>query len=292
MIDNKFDSANLTQLFQGVEDDAASQRHHEGIMPGGCYRPGKPDIFLDPIEFGPISGGKDMRDKYEREEFFEQPTGIMDQLVDIFGIDDTRVFGENGKIVVDAGMGNDNISVTKGANGGVNVEVNGRTYRFTAEQAKNLEIRGGSGNDSIVVADNVKTGITIRGGSGDDFIRGGAGNDMISGGSGNDTIDGGRGNDWIHGGSGNDNIRGGRGNDTIYAGSGNDFVDGGRGNDTIHGGIGSDTIRGGRGRDHITRDFADRDVRGGRGRDTVSWDFGGIRPFRPIDLFLKRDIRG
>ncbi len=296
-----------------TEMDADNLARYQG---GGCWQPRggfdsteaapvKPNPVLDqPMTTMPVRGGSiDQRDKYEREERFEMPTTMLDSLVDRFKINDTRVFGENGKIVVDTGFGNDEVNVTKGKNGGVTVEVNGKKYEFTAEQAKNLEIRGGSGNDTIKVADNVKTGITIRGGSGDDTIKGGRGNDMISGGSGNDKIDGGRGNDWIHAGTGSDTVNGGRGKDTIYAGSGDDQVNGGRGADTIHGGNGADALNGGRGNDHITRDFSDRAVHGGRGDDTTAWDLKPLlprpwefdRPMRTVDWLMmknKTDIRG
>jgi Ca2+-binding RTX toxin-like protein len=235
------------------------------------------EMSIMPIR--PPFGGAD---RAEMSELFEQKTGWMDRFVDAIGFDDTKVYEANGKTVIDAGMGSDQVTVTSNDDGGVTVSVNGRTYNFTEEQAKNLEIRGGSGDDNIKIDRDVEDGITVRGESGNDTIQGGGGADRIFGGSGTDTIKGGHGNDYIHGGSGNDTIHGERGNDRIFGGSGNDEVRGGRGNDTIQGGQGADKLHGERGKDSITRDWQDSEVKGGKGDDRISWDNG--TPFRPIDL--------
>lgn len=143
------------------------------------------------------------------------------------------------KTVVDAGAGDDNIRVSNDPNqkGGVIVDVNGQQYHLSAEEARNLEIRGGKGNDTIIVDPDVKVGnwfdrLTNRGIT----LDGGDGDDILIGGSGNDTIRGGRGNDIILGGDGNDRINGGDGNDIIMDWSGNNRMRGGRGQDMVIGG--------------------------------------------------------
>jgi Ca2+-binding RTX toxin-like protein len=180
------------------------------------------------------------------------------------------------KTVVDAGDGDDQIRVScnPGQPGGVIVDVNGEKHYLTAEQARNLEIRGGRGNDTIIVDQDVQVGhwfdrlnnrgITIDGGRGDDFIVGSRGND---------TIRGGRGNDTIIGSEGDDNISGGRGDDSIFGGGGNDRIAGGRGNDAIWGGEGDDTINGGRGDDTIIDWAGNNRIRGGRGRNNIIDDW-------------------
>ncbi len=156
---------------------------------------------------------------------------------------EARVFTDNStcppKTVVDAGDGDDNIRVSCDPcrPGGVIVDVNGEKHHLTPEQARNLEIRGGKGNDTIIVDPDVKVGnwfdrltnrgITLDGGDGDDFIVGGGGND---------TIRGGRGDDIILGGDGDDRINGGDGDDLIMDWSGNNRMRGGRGRDTVIGG--------------------------------------------------------
>src|SRR5215471_10286383 len=105
----------------------------------------------------------------------------------------------NGPIVVNGTSGNDQITVKPNRCGGVDVVVKDqqghtRSYSFDADQAKRLVIKGGAGNDNIVVDPRVKQGITIDGGAGNDHIQGGSGNDRIYGGSGNDYIDAGKGN--------------------------------------------------------------------------------------------------
>ena len=178
---------------------------------------------------------------------FKKITGIIDTSV-------TRA-NENQKLtVLDARSGNDKINIHTNFDGSVDVDVNGRNFSFTAEEAQNLEIRGGRGNDRITQSgwsNNEEPNITIKGGSGNDTIHGTAGDDNIDGGSGNDTI---------YGHSGNDNIDGGSGNDRIHGGAGNDMINGGMGNDNIFGNAGDDQITGGGG-----FDFAD----GGKGSDRI-----------------------
>jgi Ca2+-binding RTX toxin-like protein len=79
------------------------------------------------------------------------------------------------------------------------------------------EIRAGAGDDIVDMTSNrieyIGSGLTIRGGDGNDvlwankgenFLFGDSGNDRIVGASGNDVIVGGIGNDRMHGGGGND----------------------------------------------------------------------------------------
>jgi Ca2+-binding RTX toxin-like protein len=196
-------------------------------------------------------------------------------------------FGQPTKTVIDAGNGDDTINVHTNFDGSVDVNINGETYSFSAEEAKNLEIRGGKGNDTIVCtgeafnfeifgtkfgADNPN--LTIDGGKGDDLIVGSEGNDTIRGGKGNDVIMGGGGNDNIDGGRGNDLITGGNGHDTIQGGRGSDTIMGGEGNDTIHGGYGNDNIHGGNGNDNVYGDQGRDNVYGGEGKD---WVQGGSK---------------
>jgi Ca2+-binding RTX toxin-like protein len=172
---------------------------------------------------------------------------------------------QNGKLVLDAGSGDDKIRVSQGYNGGINVNVNGENHYFTAQDAKRLEIRGGSGNDQITVDANVRTGLTLNGGAGDDTIVGGGGNDRIFGGTGNDVLAGRGGNDYINGGNGNDIMLGGNGHDTLVGGNGNDMISGGHGNDAIYGGNGNDMMFGGQGNDSINGGNGIDYANGGRG---------------------------
>ncbi len=179
-------------------------------------------------------------------------------------------FGQPTKTVIDAGKGDDLINIHTNPNGSVDVTINGEKHSFSAEEAKNLEVRGGSGNDTIVctgeadqnsfygmggfdfgIGRGSNPNLTIDGGSGDDIIVGSSGDDTIRGGSGDDFIMGSEGNDKINGGSGNDIIMGGDGNDEIHGGRGNDFIMGGDGNDHVYGDQGRDDVYGGKGRDWV-----------------------------------------
>src|SRR6185503_18639559 len=92
-------------------------------------------------------------------------------------------------IVIDAGDGDDEISINQDATSGdVTVSVNGEDHKFTGSDRSRLTIRGGNGDDRIIADDGVKVDLTIEGGDGKDFLRGGSGNDRIRGGAGNDVI--------------------------------------------------------------------------------------------------------
>lgn len=104
---------------------------------------------------------------------------------------------------------------------------------------KDTTIKGGDGDNSIIITDNVHK--TVKLGAGDDFLQ--------SSGSAAITADGGAGNDSIVGGSSSDNIKGGSGNDYLQGRGGNDIISGGGGKDVIVGGTGNDTMTGGAGND-------------------------------------------
>ncbi len=197
-----------------------------------------------------------------------------------------------GKTIIDAGKGSDDIHIHTNDDGSVNVNINGEDHHFSAQEAKNLEIRGGSGNDNITSSGEAKgfsfnsdrglfsgTGLFFGGAFSQNTnpnltIDGGKGNDYIEGGSGNDTILGGAGRDSILGGCGDDKIDGGDGNDVIMGECGNDVIHGGRGNDSLSGGVGNDDVYGDAG-----RDFA----HGGEGND---WVQGGSKERGFIDNLM------
>ncbi|WP_305089124.1 calcium-binding protein [Massilia sp. YIM B04103] len=130
--------------------------------------------------------------------------------------DDTLNFTTAYSIQVQAGEGNDSISVISGHN------------RLSGEGGNDL-LRGGEGHD------------TLDGGSGGDTLIGGNGNDVLSGGGGNDELYGDAGDDLLQGGDGYDYLIGGAGNDTLRGDDGNDILVADTGSDTLVGGNDSDT---------------------------------------------------
>ncbi len=168
------------------------------------------------------------------------------------------------------------------------------------EQAENLVIHVGDGNDVVEVpadttlsftiwggdgddligagSTNPLTGVggggddLIFGGEGDDVINAGAGDDTVYGGAGTDAIDGQDGGDILSGGGGSDQMHGGRGDDTIDGGSGDDMIEGGSDDDIIDGGVGDDILSGGHGDDRLRGQDGDDQMMGGNGDDQL---FGG-----------------
>ena len=141
--------------------------------------------------------------------------------------------------------------------------VNGRGGDDTIDTSweyRNINLHGGSGNDSI------KSGI------GNDHIYGNADNDYLDGHWGNDRIDGGFGDDTLIGSWGNDTLLGNYGDDhlSVSSSSGRDYLEGGRGNDTLIGGYGRTTMNGGYDNDSLQGGSGENIMNGGYGDDTLT----------------------
>jgi hypothetical protein len=199
-----------------------------------------------------------------------------------------------GTTTIDAGAGNDHVSVA-----------------LDAAADGPLTVNLGAGDDTFD-GSRSSLGLTVSGGDGADTIIGGTGNDQLSGGAGDDVILGGPGEVMrgavtsvllldravvagsiplsgagvpqgdaatvqalleadlvlLEGGAnpqallldlasdGNDVLDGGAGNDALYGGSGSDTLIGGDGNDFLAGGAGNDVLDGGAGNDTLAGDQA------------------------------------
>jgi Ca2+-binding RTX toxin-like protein len=173
-----------------------------------------------------------------------------------------------GSVKVDAGAGNDDVTVT--TNGPTNLRGRDGDDRLTA----------GAGKD------------VIYGDAGDDSLTGGSGNDLMNGGDGDDSADAGAGNDTLLGGNGNDTLQGGDGNDSIDGANDADDLSGGNGNDTLTGGSGSDQLHGGSGNDLLYAKDGQLDVvLGDSGKDTAyvdagpGLDFAASHPSELVNLY-------
>ncbi len=198
---------------------------------------------------------------------------------------------------------------------------------LTDEQARNLVIRTGDGNDVIEVPPSAALAITawtgggddlvgaagdsfgVRlggggadslflgegddvafGGAGDDRMWAGAGRDVLDGQDGNDQLGGGDGYDVLYGGRGDDGVRGGRGDDALEGGSGRDEVAGDAGDDVLSGGRDDDRLLGGAGEDRLFGGRGVDDVDGGFGSDTAVAEEGdGVSAERRITIALDGD---
>jgi Ca2+-binding RTX toxin-like protein len=224
------------------------------------------------------------------------------------GAGDDTITGSNGNDFIDTGAGNDTV------NGGAGIDsvfilrntetTNINITTANLQNIENLEVRTGSGDDSIDVSSFIGYA-NVFAGSGNDSISavnddsdidGGNGDDSLSvnqnsatgsitfstgnlvdveylnirTGSGNDTIDASFLLDRaeIRSGAGNDNIIGSSGNDSIYTGTGDDTVNAGAGYDSVFIESTSDTLG-----SNITsaslQNVEYLDVRLGSGNDTI-----------------------
>ncbi|SFR33172.1 calcium-binding protein [Litoreibacter janthinus] len=137
------------------------------------------------------------------------------------------------------------------------IELNGGDDNLTVSELIPTQVDAGAGNDTVTLSDAADAAFggdgndTISTGGGDDWIDGGADNDIISAGLGNDYILAGDGDDVVNAGNGDDSVFGGNGADILNGAGGNDYIDGGHGNDIIDGGSGDDFIFGRKGNNDL-----------------------------------------
>jgi Effector protein/RTX calcium-binding nonapeptide repeat (4 copies) len=175
----------------------------------------------------------------------------------------------NGRIVVDTGGGDDEVTIVT-VPGGIQITVNGVTRVTEGPAASSVILRLGGGDDTIEVATDVDVHFTLEGQTGDDRLEAGAGDDTIRGGDGRDYVDGYSGDDEIDGGLGHDVVYGGDGADIIAGGDGRDYLEGGAGDDTVTGGRHDVIVSGGDGADRLDGQTGDDVVYTGRGDDRVT----------------------
>jgi Ca2+-binding RTX toxin-like protein len=179
-------------------------------------------------------------------------------------VDGTTIEAEAGRVVINAGAGNDVI------------RLDSQNFARSVALRAPATVNCGDGND-LVHGTNV--GDIVLGQNGNDSLFGGSGRDYFNGGDGLDVIDGGGGDDLLSGGLGNDSVTGGIGNDTMYGDAGSDTIDGGAGNDNVSGdagadsivgGLGNDTINGGADGDYLEGSGGDDRLLGSAGRDAMN----------------------
>jgi hypothetical protein len=193
----------------------------------------------------------------------------------------------SGRTVVDLGKGDNQAYISQGRNGGLTISSDGHTVNLTARQAKNVVIRGGEGNDRIIVMDpKVKANLRLEGGNGNDILIGGAGRNTLVGGNGDDYLQGGARADTFEGGAGRDVMYGLGGSDRMRGGADRDYMDGGEGADTLDGGLGNDQVIGGGGDDTLEGGAGDDALVGSRGRDRVSGGAGRDKLYVQGDDFV------
>jgi uncharacterized secreted protein with C-terminal beta-propeller domain len=153
----------------------------------------------------------------------------------------TTPIGAIQQIRIDAGRGNDRVTIDLGTSGNsISVTVLGGLGHDRITGAGETDtFRGGPGNDKIDA------------GGGNDTLFGDAGADQLLGGDDDDTLTGGGGNDILAGSYGDDILIGEKGGDRLRGGGDDDSLDGGTGNDRLIGGEGADTFAGGKGADRV-----------------------------------------
>ncbi|HUE71253.1 MAG TPA: hypothetical protein VMP01_10240 [Pirellulaceae bacterium] len=187
----------------------------------------------------------------------------------------------DGLLMVAGTDGRDTI-VVQSVRGGLRVLLNGERFGpFDDVQA--IVIDAGAGNDTVVIAGNIRIDAEIFGGEGNDTLIGGKGNDILSGDAGNDTLIGNGGDDVLSGGDGRDVLIGGNGNDLLDGGAGNDVLIGGNGNDQLSGGEGSDELHGNAGHDVLVGGLGNDVLFGGSDRDLLIGGEGRDRLYGQAD---------
>lgn len=200
-------------------------------------------------------------------------------------------------LTLETGNAADTLHVGNNPDGSLQVQINGKSYRFDAK-GKNgepieLHIKTNGGHDHLTISPTVDNPVTFEGGDGDDTFIAGAGRTRALGGAGDDKLwlgsgtgyaEGNDGDDLIVGGTGNTVIYGGNGKDHLYAGIGpagkQSYVDGGNGDDHLYAGSGHSVLHGGKGDDHLLG--TDRTTfYTGKGRDRI-WNN------RPGDLIYAK----
>jgi len=168
------------------------------------------------------------------------------------------------QIRIDAGAGNDNVSVMPLPPGPCALP--GSEPIFAGGEDITVRISGGDGNDTLIGGD---TDDTIHGGTGNDVIYGRAGDDLIFGDAGDDKISGNDGDDSIKGGRGNDRLWG-ETNSSLTKDTGSDTLVGGVGTDQLFGGPGDDLLIGGNGDDWLFGDAGSDSALAGKGLDSAN----------------------
>jgi Ca2+-binding RTX toxin-like protein len=144
---------------------------------------------------------------------------VREVVVDLAGATAGSSDGAVDTLGVDAGAGNDVLSVTAS---GDDLAVNGLAHALriaNADGTDRLLVKGGAGADFIDASSVAATAavLALDGGDGDDILlagrgatsmQGGAGDDILIGGNGNDVFDAGAGDNIIFGGGGDDLFRG------------------------------------------------------------------------------------
>ena len=190
----------------------------------------------------------------------------------------------NGVLMVSGNAGTANeLVVQRSGSTNLFAYANNVNKKVALSSVKSVKFFGGSRDDDIFLASDLKINAEAKGGAGNDTIRLGLGNDYADGGDGNDRIWTREGNDKAVGGNGDDELKGDAGNDALDGGAGNDNIDGGHGDDTVVGGAGNDSLIGnygndkidaGDGNDKLRADAGNDSLVGGAGNDTLTGGSG------------------
>ncbi len=179
-------------------------------------------------------------------------------LLEVEQTDEEPVQLVDGVLMVAGTEGRDTI-VVQSVRGGIRVLMGGQRFG-PFEDVEAIVVDAGAGNDTVVIAGNIRLDAELIGGEGNDTLIGAKGNDFLSGDAGNDTLIGNNGDDSLSGGEGNDVLIGGSGDDQVSGDEGHDELHGNAGHDALVGGLGNDLLFGGGGRDLAI---------GGEGRDRL-----------------------
>lgn len=173
-------------------------------------------------------------------------------------------------LLIKTGNGADKVNVNRSADGGVCVEINGKTYDVPISSdggpGKRIFIQTQDGADTVAVAGNVKLETRADLGNGNNRFRAGSGSTHVLSGTGHDDIQLGSGVGYVEDHGGNNTLKGGSGYSVMYGlGHGNNDFQSGDGGSYMLGAGDRNRFRGGGGHNTMVALRGESVLEGGRG---------------------------
>ncbi|UII74319.1 M91 family zinc metallopeptidase [Pseudomonas sp. HN11] len=175
-------------------------------------------------------------------------------------------------LFIKTGDGADKVDVRRSADGGVSVNINGKTYDIPISSdggpGKKILIQTQEGADTVVVAHNVKLQTRVDLGNGNNTFCAGSGSTQVLSGTGDDNIQLGSGVGYVEDHGGNNQFKAGSGYSVMYGlGQGNNDFQAGDGGSYMLGAGDRNRFRGGSGHNTMVALRGESVLEGGSGQN-------------------------